>query len=80
MAEIKVLEEKEKKSGGNVIIRLEEALEMAKDGLIEDVFIVCTGTNKTVLRCWGNGCNPFLMLGAIESSKYDFMTENIEDK
>ena len=53
---------------------------MAEDGKIEDVFIVCTGTDDTVMRSWANGCRPFLMVGAIEDAKRDFMESCIDEK
>lgn len=71
---------KEKESGKNVVERLKEALAMAEDGLIEDIFIVATQTNGKVSHSWANGGEPFLMLGKIEEAKYDYMKSNIEQK
>ena len=80
MGNIKVLKtkKKEKESGVNVIKRLEEILAMAKEGIVDNVFIVCTMNDDSVLRCWANDSTPFTMIGAIEKYKLDFIENTIE--
>lgn len=65
-------------SGANVIKRLEEALEMAKQGKIENCVIVMTGFNGDIIDCWANGNSPYVMSGAIETIKQEFMDAHIE--
>lgn len=80
MTELKVvaIKQEEKVSGDCVIERLEEALEMARDGKLENVFIVATTTDKCVVRAWANHLSPFAMIGQIEDAKYEFMSEAIQ--
>ena len=80
MTELNVvsIRKKEKISGDGVIERLEEALEMAKNGEIENIFIVATTTDNCVVRAWANGLSPFVMVGQIEHAKQEFMNKAIE--
>ena len=67
-------------NGDMVIERLEEALEMAKKGNIENCIIVMATRDGTVVDCWANRNIPFRMIGALESIKLEFMTACIEKR
>ena len=67
-------------NGDMVIERLEEALEMAKQGSIENCIIVMAQNDGSVVDCWANRSVPFLMTGALESIKLEFMTACIEKR
>jgi hypothetical protein len=82
VSELKVIQMPEQKaeSGAGVIQRLEEALEMAKAGEVENCFIVFTLTNGNIADCWANRTRPYLMVGAIESAKRDFMNAAMDQR
>lgn len=64
------------RSGGacvNVIERLEEALDMAKQGNIANLMIVMVDTNDSVMHGWANGNRPSLILGEMQCAAYEFM-------
>lgn len=65
-------------NGENVIARLEEALELAKDGGISNCIVIMACSNGDVMDCWANGNKPFVMIGALESIKREFMDSKIE--
>ena len=67
-------------SGENVINRLEEALEFAKQGTICNCMIVMAGNDNSVVDCWANGNKPFVMIGGLESVKREFMDAIIEKR
>lgn len=80
MTELNVVSIKpeEKVSGDCVIERLEEALEMAKNGEIENIFIIAATTDGCMMRAWANHSYPFAMIGQIEDAKYEFMSKAIQ--
>ena len=64
------------RSGGacvNVIERLEEALDMAKQGNIANLMIVMVDTDDNVMHGWANGNRPTLILGEMQCAAYEFM-------
>lgn len=61
-----------------VIRLLEEALEQARKGECHSVALVLMDVDGNVLDCWHNGGRPYVMLGAMESLKSDFINANIE--
>ena len=67
-------------NGDMVIERLEEALDMAKQGNIKNCIIVMATNDGAVVDCWANRNVPFLMTGALESIKLEFMTACIEKR
>lgn len=69
-----------KVSGDNVINRLEAALAAAKDGHISNVVILCSMNDGSVMDCWANGGDPFLIVGGLESIKREFMDACIEGR
>ncbi len=81
MPDFKVIDiDKEVPNGANVIERLEEALEKAKHGGVDNCLIVMSFNNGDIMDCWANGNKPFVIVGALESLKKDFMDACIEDR
>ena len=78
MSVIKLIKEKENTSGENVIKRIEEVLEKAKAGELNNIIIVASTNKEEVIDCWANGNDPFRMVGALESVKLEFMAALIE--
>lgn len=80
MTDLKIVKMNNEKiqSGENVIERLEQALEMAKAGDIKNCVISCVLNNGDVMDCWANGSDPFVVVGALESVKREFMDSIIE--
>ena len=63
-------------SGGackSVIERLQEALDMAKDGKIANVMVVMVDTEDNVMHGWANGNRPSLMIGELYCATNEFM-------
>ena len=83
MSELKVINisdvKNKKESGDNVIDRIEEILEMAKNGHISNVFIAASTTDDALLRCWANSSDCFALAGQIEIGKIEFMANTIEN-
>ncbi len=67
-------------SGENVIDRLETALAMAKDGHVKNCIVICALNDGDVADCWANGSDPFVMVGAIEAVKREFIDCCIEER
>ncbi len=67
-------------NGQHVIERLEEALTMAKKGGVDNCVVIITRTDGSVMDCWANGNKPFVMVGALESVKREFMDAKIEGR
>ena len=65
---------------GVLVSRLEYVLAEAKAGRIDGAFIVtCSSAAKDIGSCWSLGGNGrFMMLGAIENAKIEFMFTEIE--
>jgi hypothetical protein len=63
-----------------VMTRLQEALEMARAGSVRSVAIVMMldAPDSSIVDCWHNGGQPYIMLGAIESLKVDFLNAAID--
>ena len=62
----------------NVIERLEEALDMAKQGNIANLMIVMVDTEDNVMHGWANGNRPFLMIGELYYATNEFMMANVQ--
>lgn len=60
-----------------VVERIKEALAMAEEGKLTSVAIVGV-SDGDIVSCWANPDKPFLMVGAIESLKTDYIQANIE--
>lgn len=67
-------------NGDFVIQRLEEALKEAKNGGVANCIVVMAMNNGSVQDCWANGSKPFVMVGALESIKREFMDACIEGR
>lgn len=85
MSELKVVslpvKEKEKPENGyNVEQRISELTEMLKANDIENIVIVAVKTDGSVIDCWANGTRPFVIVGALESVKLEFMNACIEQR
>ena len=67
-------------SGGackSVIERLQEALDMAKDGKIANVMV---DTDDNVMHGWANGNRPSLMIGELYCAMNEFMMANTQHR
>lgn len=63
---------------GEVIRLLEESLEHARNGHYHSMAIVLISNDGEVLDCWHNGGRPYVMVGAMESLKFDYINACIE--
>lgn len=63
-----------------VLDRLYEAIDMAKEGNINCCAIVMVTHNGCVVDAWANGTQPFVIIGALEALKRDFMDTYIENR
>lgn len=61
-----------------VIRLLEEALEHARNVNYQAMAIVMLSHEGHVLDCWHNGEKPYVMVGALESLKMDYIHACIE--
>ena len=67
-----------KPCGENVKQRINEALGFAESNPISNVLIVMVSETGEVFDAWANQSNPFVVVGAMESLKKDFMDRCIE--
>ena len=68
-----------KESGEYVVERLEEALGMAKKGLVANVFIAAHCTDGSVTTGWANTTYPFSVVGIAEYGLTKFKNNAIEE-
>ncbi|ELY3543837.1 hypothetical protein SMX40_001666 [Cronobacter turicensis] len=61
-----------------VIRLLEDALQAAKEGNYRSMAVLLIDDNGTVLDAWHSGGLPYVMVGAMESLKCDFINLQIE--
>lgn len=61
-----------------VIRLLTEALEHARKGSCHSVALLLIDSDGNALDCWHNGGRPYVLVGALESLKLDFINVNIE--
>jgi len=64
----------------NAIERLEEALDMAKQGNIANLMIVMVDTDDRVMHGWANGNRPTLIIGEMHSAMHEFMIANTQQR
>ena len=64
----------------NVIERLEEALDMAKQGNIANLMIVMVDTDDKVMHGWANGNRPTLIIGEMHCAMHEFMIANTQQR
>ena len=63
-----------------VVQRLEEVLELAKQGKAINCAVLLINDDETIQDGWANPNNPYAMVGALEALKQDFMNSNIEKR
>lgn len=82
MPDLKIVELKPSKETDNnnveVIRLLEEALQHAREGKSQSLALLMINNDGSVLDCWHNGGRPYVMVGAMESLRLDFINANIE--
>ncbi|ELD1608226.1 hypothetical protein HVX40_24340 (plasmid) [Escherichia coli] len=82
MTDLKVVElkptRKEVNNNSEVIRLLEEALSYAREDNAQGIALVMINADGNVLDCWHNGGRPYVMVGAMESLRLDFINANIE--
>ncbi|WP_318378822.1 hypothetical protein [Enterobacter sp.] len=61
-----------------VIRLLEDALQMARNGNCHSLAVIMLSNDGGAIDCWHNGGRPYVMIGAIEALKADFIRTNIE--
>lgn len=61
-----------------VVRLLEEALQMARQGRCHSLAVIMLSNDGGAIDCWHSGGRPYLMVGAIEALKADFIRTNIE--
>jgi hypothetical protein len=66
--------------GDNVELRLTQAAEYLKESVVTNLLVVMIGIDGSVIDTWANRTDPYIMLGAIESIKADFMKSCIETR
>ena len=81
MSDLKVVQITDTRPNGeNVVQRLEESLEMAKAGNIENCMVIMANADGGVADCWANSSQPMIMVGAIEALKREFMNAVIAER
>ena len=63
-----------------MIERLEEALDMAKQGNIANLMIVMVDTDDRVMHGWANGNRPTLIIGEMHCAMHEFMIANTQQR
>lgn len=61
-----------------VIRQLEEALAFAHKWEYTSVALILVARDGDILDCWHNGGRPYVMVGAIESLKADYLDACID--
>ncbi|MCP5772744.1 hypothetical protein POV98_26125, partial [Klebsiella pneumoniae] len=61
-----------------VIRLLKQALERAENGGCHSVAVILLDDEGNAIDCWHNGGRPYVMVGAMESLKTDFIHAHIE--
>lgn len=59
--------------GSHVIERLQEALDMAKQGKIANVMVVMVDFDSNVMHGWANQNRPALVIGEMQCAAHEFM-------
>lgn len=57
---------------------LNEALELAKSGRLQTVFMVGLTSERIMVNAWSETDSVFEMIGAVEQSKLDFQNRRLE--
>ncbi|HCL6635059.1 TPA: hypothetical protein N2Q63_004703 [Citrobacter freundii] len=84
MSDLKVVPFSGKAQSGHdsqeVIRLLEEALQMAREGSCHSLAVIMLSNDGGAIDCWHSGGRPYVMVGAIEALKTDFIHSNIEGR
>lgn len=84
MSDLKVVEFKRDEASefhqSEVIRKLEEALSHAKSEKCISLALLMICSNGNVVDCYHNGGRPYVMVGAIEALKHDFISAQIESR
>ncbi|WP_312268055.1 hypothetical protein [Pseudescherichia sp.] len=82
MADLKVVpftKKPEISADNSEVIRLlTDALEHVRKGSCHSVALLLIDGDGNALDCWHNGGRPYVLVGALESLKLDFINANIE--
>ncbi|EMA2752279.1 TPA: hypothetical protein RMT52_005057 [Escherichia coli] len=82
MSDFKVVEMKKENmyafDNAEVIRFLEDALEHAREGKIHSLAMLTIDSEGNVMDCWHNADSPYVMLGAMEALRFDFLNSSIE--
>ncbi len=81
MNKLTVIENNEMQESNPIVLeRLYEALDMAKEGGIDMCMVIMVTHDGYVVDAWANGKQPFVMVGAIEALKFDFIHSQIDQR
>ncbi len=81
MSKLTVIKNDELQESNPIVLeRLYEALDMAKEGGIDSCMVIMVTHNGYVIDAWANGTQPFVMVGAIEALKFDYIHSQIEQR
>lgn len=67
-----------KESGPNVISIIEDILESAYKGEVQNVLIVTVNNDDTCSQAWANGSRVFSLVGQLEVAKIGFIEATVE--
>lgn len=68
------------KDCAEIVSRLEEALAFARNGHCKSLALILLDDEGHALDCFHNGGQPYVMVGAIEALKLDFILANIDQR
>ena len=77
---IRVLEFPKETTDFSVRERFKECEEYMDSNTVVNAIVVLVCSDGTVVDCWANRNNPFVMVGALESIKKEFMDNCIEER
>jgi len=67
-------------SDPRVIRTLNNCLKVANEENVENCVVIMTHKDGSISDCWANGKDPFVMVGALEMVKREFMDSLIESR
>ena len=65
-------------SNPEVIDRVNDCIDFVNEQAIDSCAIVLISKSGEILDCWANGHRPYVMLGALEALKADYLDASIE--
>lgn len=82
MPELKVVEFRDSPdvvhNNAEVVRLLKEAIGYAESETSQSLALVMLNKDGSVVDCWHSGGRPYVMVGAMESLRIDFINANIE--